>query len=361
MIDLPGGPKDPVAEAQRVLDGGVVIIGRATLKEYMAGLNKGWFDEIPEKEIGRDEILANILSTDGVFDKPEDERSLSDAVLAGLESGEEPIALVSKLPPSSSTTKIPTSAWSPFASTPAPPVSDPSATASGTIPPRDILPAQPSITLVPFTNMLGFKQIPLMLFDFFRETKHVRIGGEAAMKILLGDSREIRVPFGYGLDVARESNEESPMSMESTSTGGNNQGMSSAEANDLDFDTQSESFYKKSFIQLPETNTSLRTTYYKNLIPRLATARELSSGSREPTKNEVSNPPPTEIELREERFRKERRWRDEEEGYAVILGDSVAWDERMRELKVVVDPSKEKGELERLEGDRRREELASEA
>ena len=51
----------------------------------------------------------------------------------------------------------------------------------------------------------------------------------------------------------------------------------------------------------------------------------------------------------------------EEEGYAVILGDTVAWDERMRELKVVVDPSKEKGELERLEGDRRREELASEA
>ena len=111
-----------------------------------------------------------------------------------------------------------------------------------------------------------------------------------------------------------------------------------------DFDREAESYYKKSVVRdfLKEIE-SARKRYYDDLAKKLETARALVRGTREPTKEERDNPPPTEVELRAERLKKELRWRTDEEGFNIIRPDkNVEWDERFRNvLRVYTAPSPE--------------------
>jgi import inner membrane translocase subunit TIM54 len=109
---------------------------------------------------------------------------------------------------------------------------------------------------------------------------------------------------------------------------------------DLDFDKEAESYFKSSLSSTATDIEDAREKYYAALPAKLETARALSRGTREPTKDEVSHPPPTEVELRAERMKKELRWRGDLDGWELIRRDKgVVWDERFApSMKVFVDP-----------------------
>ncbi|KAH9997576.1 inner membrane protein import complex subunit Tim54-domain-containing protein [Russula vinacea] len=151
--------------------------------------------------------------------------------------------------------------------------------------------------------------VPLMIWDFFNERHKVRAGAEAAYRLV---SCAVR-PF---------------------------------ERTDLEFDASAEGYYKSSTAAIPTDVQNARTEYYKNLPEKLATARALARREREPTKLEIEAPPPTEVELRAERLKKETRWRAEERGWELVRPDRpVEWDDRWEGgLEVFVDPPVERWE-----------------
>jgi import inner membrane translocase subunit TIM54 len=145
-----------------------------------------------------------------------------------------------------------------------------------------------------------------MIWDFFNERHKVRAGAEAAYRLV---SRAVR-----------------PL-----------------ERADLGFDASAEGYYKSSTAAIPTDVQKARTDYYKGLPEKLTTARTLARGEREPTKLEIEAPPPTEVELRAERLKKETRWRADEHGWESVRPDApVEWDDRWEgALTVFVDPPAE--------------------
>lgn len=277
----------------------------------MEGLRRGW-TESPER-VDREEVLAHVLEGDGHFDEPE----LSDPA-AGLDG--EPIPTHSRLAPAQS-------AFSPYQLPPAPATDPKQSTSSppSSIPPPQTIPPQPPLLLVPFMNRIGFTQIPLMMVEFFNQRTKVKTGAEAAYRLIMNSTRPISGP---------------PTTPEAVSLFSPD---SQRAENDLDFDRLGESYYQSSLSSFHSDIEKARGEYYKALAGRLATARELARGEREPTKEEQNNPPPTEVELRAERMKKEKRWRDNEEGWEIIRPEKdVVWDERFRNaLSIFTDPPDE--------------------
>jgi import inner membrane translocase subunit TIM54 len=196
--------------------------------------------------------------------------------------------------------------------------------------PPSVIPPLPPLLLVPFINYIGISQIPLMIWGFFNQRHKVRSGAEAGYRIVMKESQPIEVPENI-IDLASSSSPDAP----TTNFG------------DLDFDKGVESYYKKSLDSLHEDTEKAREKYYKDLAAKLNTARQLSRGTREPTKEELENPPPTEVELRAERLKKERRWRDDLEGWDIIKPSSnVSWDERCRSvLRIFITPKNEDSQV----------------
>jgi import inner membrane translocase subunit TIM54 len=272
----------PVEARRSALDGGIVIIGRPTFKEFMNGLKRGWTE--PLDKVDRDEILAQELEKDRRFDE-EDEPDRT-----GPQPFEPPLL----------------------------------SSAASSMPPMPPIPPLPPLLLVPFTDILGFTKIPLMIWQFFNRRHDVRAGAEAGYKLVMGQTRPFSVPS------------DTPEPLFSDITTSTTEGGTS----DLDFDKECERHFRKSLSKLPAENAKAREKYYAELKTKLDTARALARGTREPTKDEVQNPPPTEVELRAERMKKEKRWRGDLEGWQIIAPASkVAWDSRFREaLSVYADP-----------------------
>lgn len=290
------------AKRRRVQEGGTVIVGRPAFKEYMAGLRRGWTESL--ERIEQDERLSRELETDGHFDEPEVSPGSSSDDFADAE----PIPTPSRLPPSR-----PAGLYSPLSTANRPPAESPSLSAQRTrdpgadVPPPASLPPQPSLLLVPFVNLVGIKFVPLMLWDFFNERHKVRAGAEAAYKLVSSAMR----PF---------------------------------ERTNLDFGTSAEGYYKSSTAAIPTDIQKTRAEYYKALPEKLATARAIARREREPTKLEIEAPPPTEVELRAERLKKETRWTADERGWELVCPDtSVEWDDRWEgALEVFDDPPAER-------------------
>ena len=281
--------KPPAERRRHELEGGIIIIGRPTFKEFMSGLQKGWTSENLEK-VDRDEALARILENDTHFDEPEDHHrdSSSDNTSSSRLSHQQMFS----------------------------PLQSPS-----------VIPPLPPLLLVPYINYIGIPQVPLMIWDFFNQRHKVRSGAEAGYRVVMKKSQPIEVPENID-DLASSSN--------STIENAPNFG-------DLNFDKGVESYYKNSLDSLHEDTEKARKKYYEDLAAKLDTARQLARGTREPTKEELENPPPTEVELRAERFKKERRWRDDLEGWDIIKPSSnVSWDERCRgALRIFITPNNE--------------------
>jgi mitochondrial import inner membrane translocase subunit TIM54 len=288
----------PETERRRALDGGIVIIGRPAFKEYIAGLRRGW-TESPER-VDEDEELSRTLETDGHFDEPEVPSDSSSSSSQSHFADDEPIPTPSRLPSSR-----PPGLFSPLGTAVRPPPSSPPSTWDPVVdvPPPTEIPPQPPHLLVPFVNLVGIKLIPLMILDLFNERHKVRAGAEAAYKLISSATR----PF---------------------------------ERADVDFDVSAEGYYKSSTADFPADVQKARSEYYKVLPEKLSTARALARGEREPTKSEIEAPPPTEVELRAERLKKETRWRADERGWDIVRPDTpVEWDERWEgTMQVFIDP-----------------------
>ncbi|KAG6860957.1 hypothetical protein C0995_005621 [Termitomyces sp. Mi166 len=304
--------KPPEELAKHRLQGGIVIIGRPTLKEFMAGLKKGWTD--PLDNVDHEEVLARELESDGHFDEPEepsDDPSVSPGPkLTAPSAQNSPVFSPLQMRSPSTSTKL-------------------KSTIPDTInvPPLTIPPVPP-LLLVPFTNHIGISQIPIMIWEWFNRRHEVRAGAEAGYRLVVNCSRPIIPPM------------EEPKTMFADIT----TPQATVSQGDLDFDKEAEKWYKNSLSKFTSEIEKARNKYYDNLPAALATARELARGVREPTKEEVNNPPPTEVELRAERMKKELRWRRDVAGWDIVKPQQkVVWDDRFRDaLRIFTDHRDEK-------------------
>ena len=192
----------------------------------------------------------------------------------------------------------------------------------------------PPILLVDYVNYLGLSQIPNMIWEFFNERHKVRSGAEAAYKLIMNESRPFTGP----------STSTSASIMDDLTTSPANPFPSELqpEPTDLEFGKGSESWYKNSTVRdFASDIQKAREGYYKELPAKLEVARAIARGTREPTKDEISYPPPTEVEIRAERMKKELRWRSDEAGWEIVKPEKeVDWDDRFNGvLKVFVEPS----------------------
>ena len=286
---------EPLAQTrQRELEGGIVIVGRPTWKEFLHGLHRGWTEGL--QKVDEDEVLAREFEVDGVFDEPEKPKIEAESTLSQT--------LISQRP---------SPVWLPNQVD--------SQQQTDTSPPSEISPLPP-ILLVPFTDYIGFTQIPLMLWDFFNQRHKVRSGSEAAYNLIMKNTRPIALPCHILGDSGTENRV------------GTMQG-------DLEFDIQADAYIKIN--NIPHDINKARKQYYEDLPKKLETARALAHGIREPTPEELSNPPTTEVELRQERLNKERRWRNDLAGWNIVKpGSPVAWNHRFSfVIRIFTAPSSE--------------------
>ena len=326
-LPLPNQPSQEQKRA-RELAGGVILIGRHTFKEYMSGLKRGWSATLDL--IDREETLAHELASDGIFDETDEFDSSPVGVVD--DPNAEPIPTLSRLAPSQNT-----AVFSPL-KLPNPPTHQISTTSKPSFidsAPLVTLPPQPPLLLVPCVNYVGFRFIPHMIWGFFNERHKTQMGCAAAYSLVVDRTRELRGPnsvHDFGHDVQSSANLEP--SVEEGTRSKITQGL--PQGGDLDFVLSSESVLAP---HSPLSSiASSRKSYYKTLPERLAIARQLARGEREPTKEEEKNPPPSEVELRAERLKKELRWRGEEEAWKLVgPGSGVSWDEKFRGVLKVFD------------------------
>lgn len=277
---------------QREVEGGIIIVGRPTWKEFLHGLHRGWTEGL--QKVDEDEVLSRELEDDGVFDEPEETGSEAESP-----------AFVPHKPPIYSPILLSHQINSQRSATT-------SASQVLHVPPPSEISPLPPILLVPFTNYIGLTQIPLMIWDFFNQRHKVRSGSEAAYNLIMKNTRPI-VPPSHELEFTEADSHNTP------------------EQGDLGFDKQADGYIKKSLNDIPQDIESARKKFYEELPKKLEIARALARGTREPTSEELSNPPPTEVELRQERINKERRWRNDLVGWTIVKPSSPAiWDERFR-------------------------------
>ena len=318
----------PEQKRARELEGGIVLVGRHTFKEYMAGLKRGWSGGLDL--IDKEDKLAQELASDGTFDETDEFDNSPIGIVD--DPNAEPIPTPSRLPSSHnanlfSPLKLPSHSEHQI-----PTASKPSLIDST---PPAAVPPQPPLLLVPSVNYVGFRFIPHMIWGFFNERHKTQMGCEAAYSLVMNKTRELQGPdliFDSDRDFQPTEGQESGSDEETRS----NINQSQLQGGDLDFGFFSESMLAP---HSPISNiASSRKSYYKTLPERLATARQLARGEREPTKEEERTPPPTEVELRAERLNKELRWRGEEEAWKIVgPGNRVSWDERFSGVLRVFD------------------------
>ncbi|TCD63538.1 mitochondrial import inner membrane translocase subunit tim54 [Steccherinum ochraceum] len=320
---------------RRELEGGIVLVGRPTFKEFMAGMKRGWTESL--EKVDKEEKLARELEEDARFDEPPE----LDATPANLgDTDDEPIPTPSKLPPSKGFSPFTAPHLRPSQPTPPPTSSTNHVDPAATVPPPAILPPHPPLLLVDFVNHIGITQIPLMIWEFFNERVKVRAGAEAAYKLVMNESRPFLAPPSSPFVDTGDDYTTSPAQPHASE-------IPADPETDLAFCKDTEAYYKSSATQaFTSTIDKARAAYYKELPGKLEIARALARGTREPTKEEKNYPPPTEVQLRAERLKKEMRWRSDVAGWDIIKPEqNVEWDERFRNvLRVFVTPAGSEGE-----------------
>lgn len=257
---------------QRDREGGVVLIGRHTVKEYLAGLAQGWKSGV----ISRD-LLAELSKVIPALPQSGEEDTLKEY------SDLETIIPEIDIPVTGSSTgvaKYLTSAPS-------------------------VIPPQAPVLLVPFYELVGFSKIPEMIFGFFNHRASARLGCEAAMKLIHPNLKQVEPPYSDEQDkvVSYDEPWKQPQNLEYRAQGGTLCG----------FDVDSEEKIKKSFEDVPKGIARRRKDYYENLVDKLKKARE--QASRELKENERKEK--TEEELQQERIAKEKQFREDYEGWAL--------------------------------------------
>jgi len=304
--------KPPEQLRQDELEGGIVLVGRPTFKEFMAGLKKGWSEGV--ENVDYDEVLARELESDAHFDEVDEPRDGAETWSDGFDRSNLPSPNNSPVFSPLQMSTMPRSA----------PSSSSSASSGSSYEPPAVIPPIPPLLLVTFTNRIGLTQIPLMIWDWFNQRHKVRSGAEAGYCLVMKSTRPIIPPTLKPESLFGDISHDQPL-----------------DQGDLAFDKDVESLYKSSLSKIPSEIEESRKKYYGELPAKLETARSLARGTREPTKEEMKNPPPTEVELRAARMKKEKRWRRDVAGWEIVKPEQdVAWDERFRHvLRRFTDPS----------------------
>lgn len=342
-----------------------VIVGRNTLKEYLWGLKQGWltdFDAVQEErgDEGKMQDLREELAKDSTFDevpKQIDTESL-DGEEGSISSSAHATKRRSNLMP-------PVASFS-FYNPPSPPTAstsnDTPESRSLIIPAASSIPQQPPMLFLSFDHPLGYLRYwPIKMFKFlFFERYRVQKGCETALSIIQAvhpsqdhtftfledeDPRRGIRPIQPPKNLEQTSyREEEPVQLEDVLNEKRKkireewEGYPLPETGSKDLDTGllEEYHYRKSFSETPANIFSQRKEFYDTLPEKLKTARELESRDRLPTKDEQKYPPPTEPELVEERVNKERRWRNDFQGWLMTrVGSKVTWDPKFETFKVL--------------------------
>lgn len=335
------------------LDGGIVLLGRGALKEYLWALRKGFNEEIDLVEEGKLEGLglgAGERRKDGRWER-EEEVMVRELAAEDLAADSAPFDYVEPVAsfenggrsdPADDDILAPAAlsmAYAPYRNmmptTPLVTDSPVPAPARSTLPPPAQLPPQPPLLFVPFSHPFGVIQWPSKLLHFFNHRDDVRRGGEFALMAindkyrpmenptLRTESGELQGLLDDELVAQVRRGEQKDLTMEDGVPSG---------SKDLDMSFEKEetpSYFRKSYRTLPSAHEYAKRTFYTvDLPPKLAIARELAGG-RTPTKAENKYPPKTENELRKDRLEKELRWRRELEGWGTRrAGSGLAWDEK---------------------------------
>ncbi|KAL5636508.1 hypothetical protein ACGC1H_000459 [Rhizoctonia solani] len=334
-LPLAGSPQQ---KREREIQGGTLIVGRHTLKEYFHGLHLGWSEAL--NDIDREELLARQLASDGILDEPEVPDSTDSLVDEKSPKAHTSVNLASspRSPLFSHVLTQPT-VPSTLKSSELPPT--PQFSESPTTPPE--IPPQPPLLLLSFKNLIGFRFIPHMIFDFFNERKRSKEGAEAAYTLIEGHIRDF-VPPEHETRPNHLSSQSFATNLEGLETLADSLPKLESQGGDLDFDIEQERYIPKSYNKTPKEIAEARKKYYEALPGKLAVARSLARGEREPTKEEREHPPPTEVELTTERFKKELKWREDLDGWRLLrVGSGVDWDYRFANALRVYRPPPETG------------------
>jgi import inner membrane translocase subunit TIM54 len=323
----------PQAALQRELDGGIILVGRPAYKEYMWGLQQGWSRALPPRREDTDEPLARLLAEDSAFDevvpKKEDGEELFGDAVPGEDAASRAAAAAASvaddewqgeadgagapLPSRLGKGSLGVSSYlsspvSPAGRKPPPAEAAPSVAPELLAPPAQI-PAQPPLVFADYVNLVGLRYMPRRLVGFFNERAKVRAGGEVALQLALGTVQTARE-----FDAPAQPRDGPP-----------------PQGGDLDWGLRSDDFILPRFRKTQKLVEKQRKEFYDGLPRRLQDTRSLVRGEREATKMETNDPPKSEAELREERFRKEREWRNTLEAYEVLRTEQgVAWSEAFR-------------------------------
>ncbi|KAJ1309147.1 hypothetical protein OPQ81_004820 [Rhizoctonia solani] len=319
IIPLPSAPS-PQQQRDREIQGGTLIVGRHTLKEYLHGLRLGWSEGLDD--VDREELLARELASDGLLDEPETPGTgelLADKASPQPRTGASLASPGPKSPLFSHVITKPTK----------PPVPKPSAKFLH----------NPPLLLLPFKNLIGFRYIPHMIVDFFNERKRAKEGAEAAYMLIEGHTRDF-IPPEQGAEPDHLTTQSLASELEGLETLADSLPKLESQGGDLDFDIEQERYIPKGYNKTPKEIADARKKYYEALPGKLVVARSLARGEREPTKEERDHPPPTEVELTTERFKKELKWREELGGWKLLrAGSGVDWDSRFaNKLRVYRSP-----------------------
>ncbi|CAE6389483.1 unnamed protein product [Rhizoctonia solani] len=308
---------------EREIQGGTLIVGRHTLKEYLHGLRLGWSEAL--NAVDREELLALKLASDGVLDEPDvsdskdliaDEESPKPRTGVGRTSlpGSPLFSHVLAQPATHHAQKL-------SESQPTPQPSE-----SPMIPQE--IPPQPPLLLLSFKNLIGFRYIPHMIVDFFNERKRAKEGAEAAYTLIEGHTRDF-VPPEHEARPNDLSAEWFATELEGLEKLADSLPRLGSQSGDLDFDIKHERYIPRSYDKTPKEIAEARKRYYEALPGKLVVARSLARGEREPTKEEREHPPPTEVEITSERFKKELKWQEDLDGWRLLrAGSGVDWDSR---------------------------------
>ena len=317
---------EPQQVLQRELDGGIVLVGRPAMKEWLWALKAGWTPTIPSKAVDPDEQLAMELSEDHAFDEiaPDSDDASQRAREAAEDVGGDTLKDTTSSPVQGHSQPV---SFNPaFSSTPSiasaylkPSI--PKQPDTQMIPAPAQIPAQPPLCFVDFVDLCGWRNWPRGILGFWRRRDKVRMGGEAAMRLLNGDkhsAREFDAPEGAEHITAPP------------------------QGGDLDWGLHGEERYAPFFLKTSRDIVKARENYYKSLPERVLASRQIARGEREMTKQEARDPPPSESDLRVERFQKEKDWRGLQMGFDIIKPDApVTWDPSFRGSLRVFDDAPE--------------------
>ncbi|WWC66950.1 uncharacterized protein I206_100857 [Kwoniella pini CBS 10737] len=297
QLSLPG-ILSPEEYKKRELEGGIILVGRASFKEYMEGLKRGYMGKVDSWK-WEDEI-ENKLEKDGIFDDNEpilsESKDLESTVTVEQEKSSNALSSSSSSSSIKSTTGLGFLSKSPIQTSNSTTNIIPSSIPEKYHEPKLPLPEQPPILLLPFINYIGFKQIPYMLLSFFTERFNVKQGSEAALSIINNKIRKFKL-----------------------------------EENDLlNFDLNSENFYNSDSKDLINRIELTRKEYYENLKERIKKSKEYENGERQLNSEEEKLGKVISLkELKEERKKKELRWMGNLEGWNIIKPENqVTWDDR---------------------------------